>query len=208
MARQHFLTQQSNVPSSTFLSITEEAIGKLNFSQNQSAKFQRRLVLSPQIVGNIFALHLAHGCDEKIPKKPLKLFQIMRLQIACKTPSFSALKIMRKSDVRYSRDNVSIILANLSTIAYLTNQSVIQESGITRRRQSKNVHRLRFLSFSPPDRARLARLADFSFRTWEPVHRLLGPKRDNKDAECSERRKCPEIQAIRMTHLTPTLLKG
>ena len=167
MARQHFLTQQSNAPSSTFLSITEEAIiiiGKLNFSRNQSAKFQRCLVLSPQIVGNIFALHLAHGCEEKIPKKPLKLFRILRLQIACETSSFSALKIMRKSNVRYLRNNVSIILANLSTIAYLTNQSVIPESGITRRQQSKNVHRLRFLSFSPPDRARLARLADFSFR--------------------------------------------
>ena len=34
------------------------------------------------------------------------------------------------------------------------------------------------------------------------------PKRDNKDAEFSERRKCPEIQAIRMTHSTPTLLEG
>ena len=37
----------------------------------------------------------------------------------------------------------------LSTIIYLTNQAMIPESGITRRRQSKNVHRLPFFLSRP-----------------------------------------------------------
>ena len=40
----------------------------------------------------------------------------------------------------FKRFNVSIFFVKLSTIIYLTNQTMIPESGITRRRQAKNVH--------------------------------------------------------------------
>ena len=44
---------------------------------------------------------------------------------------------------------MSIFFAKLSIIAYVTNQSVIPESSITRRRHSKNVHRLPFFLSRP-----------------------------------------------------------
>ena len=49
----------------------------------------------------------------------------------------------------FKRFNVSIFFVKLSTIIYLTNQAMIPESGITRRRQSKNVHRLPFFFLAP-----------------------------------------------------------
>ena len=74
------------------------------------------------------------------------------------------------SRVTFKRFNVSIFFAKLSTIIYLTNQAMIPESGITRRRQSKNVHRLPFFLSRPPYRA----IFLFAlYPTWEPVHKLL-----------------------------------
>ena len=53
------------------------------------------------------------------------------------------------SRATFKRFNVSIFFAKLSTIIYLTNQTMIPESGITRQRQSKNVHRLPFFLSRP-----------------------------------------------------------
>ena len=69
----------------------------------------------------------------------------------------------------FKRFNVSIFSAKLSTIIHLTNQVMIPESGITRRRHSKNVHRLPFfLSFLPPYHAWLAPLVDFFISPYTP----------------------------------------
>ena len=102
------------------------------------------------------------------------------------------------SRATFKRFNVSIFFAKkLSTIIYLTNQAMIPESGITRRRQSKSVHRLPFFLSRPHTvsllrrrslglsqirdnpkerlRRRLPYRAIFHFAlypTWEPVHRL------------------------------------
>ena len=84
-------------------------------------------------------------------------------------------KLCKCHRARFKRFNDSIIPANLSAIAYLTNQSVIPESGITRRRHSKNVQRPRFLSSSPHTALRSPGSPIFVFAlypTWEPVHRL------------------------------------
>ena len=69
----------------------------------------------------------------------------------------------------------SIFFAKLSTIIYLTNQTMIPESGITRRRQSKNVHRLPFFLSRPHIIRAIFLFAPYP--TWEPVHRLRRTKR-------------------------------
>ena len=74
------------------------------------------------------------------------------------------------SRATFKRFNVSIFFAKLSTIIYLTNQAMIPESGITRWRQSKNVHRLPFF-LSRPHTVLLIFLFAL-YPTWEPVHRL------------------------------------
>ena len=62
--------------------------------------------------------------------------------------------------------------AKLSIIAYLNNQSVIPESGITRRRHSKNVHSL--FSFFPAHIPRSARTASqFFFSPYTPLGSLF-----------------------------------
>ena len=73
---------------------------------------------------------------------------------------------------------MSINFAKLSTIIYPTNQIMIPESGITRRRHSKNVHRLLFFFSCPRIALDLLRSLSFLFPiypTWELVHRLTFP---------------------------------
>ena len=53
------------------------------------------------------------------------------------------------SRATFKRFIVSIFFAKLSTIIYLTNETMIPKSGIRRRRQSKNVHRFPFFLFRP-----------------------------------------------------------
>ena len=72
--------------------------------------------------------------------------------------------------------NMSIFFAKLSTIIRLTNQVMIPESGITRRRHSKNVHRLPFSPHTTLVSLHSLHSPIFHFAlypTWEPVHRLV-----------------------------------
>ena len=80
--------------------------------------------------------------------------------------------IGRRHKIELKRFNVSIFFAKLSTIAYITKQSVIPESGITRRRHAKNVHRLPFfLSFflAPIPRCPVRPARQFFFSPYTPM---------------------------------------
>ena len=68
------------------------------------------------------------------------------------------------------RFNVSIFFAKLSTIIYLTNQVMIPESGITRRRHLKNVHRPPFFLSHPHTTLGSLCSPSFYFSQYRPHH--------------------------------------
>ena len=143
---------------------SKEATGRSNSSQNQSVNIPKTSSFLSTDCRKIQLFYKPNNLRKRFVQFP-----------PLQTASEEGHKLCKCHCATFKRFNVSIFFAKLSTIAYLTNQSMMPESGITRQRHSKNVHRLPFFLSHPHTALRSPSSPIFLFAlypTWEPVHRL------------------------------------